>query len=196
MPAIRLGLAALACFLVLSACGGASQGSPARPTQAPLQQTSEPNDPEESTEPGPADPGSTPGTALSACELTSPEDIEAALELDPGTVDEGELQQKPTILDPAENECRYDGDWGGLIVSSTPTDGVNTYDAVASAFGEDGEAIDGIGEGALWFEDNNRGYFIKGAVMLRLQFTHLVDSDLNSFRDPTIALGEAGVNKI
>ncbi len=78
----------------------------------------------------------------------------------------------------------------------TPTDGVNTYDAVESVFGEDAESIDGIGDGALWFEERDRGYFLKGSVMILLQFTHVVDNDLDSFRDPTVALGETALNKI
>jgi hypothetical protein len=138
----------------------------------------------------------TPGTALNACELVAPEDIEAALSYDAGTVDEGELEEDPTILDPAANECRYDSDWGGLIVDVTPTDGVNVFDAVDHAFGDDAEALDGIGDGALWFENNDRGYFLKGSVMVLLQFTHIAEGDFDSFRDPTVALGEAAVAKI
>ena len=59
---------------------------------------------------------------------------------------------------------------------------------------EDAEALD-FGDGALWFEDNDRGYFLKGSVMVRLQFTHVTEGGLDSFRDPTIALGEAAVAK-
>ena len=69
------------------------------------------------------------------------------------------------------------------------------YDALVSAFGEDAEALE-IGDGALWFENNDRGYFLKGPVMIRLQVTHVTEGDLDSFRDPTIALGEAALAKI
>ena len=129
--------------------------------------------------------------------IPTPQDIEAALGLEAGTVGEGEFEEDPSVLDPAANECNYDQEeWGGLVVSSTPTDGVNVFDALVSAFGEDAESIDGIGDGALWFENNDRGYFLQGPVMIRLQFTYIVDNDLDSFRDPTVALGEAALSKI
>jgi hypothetical protein len=179
--------------LLIAACGSAatpaSSGAPTTPTE-----TTQPNQPDE-TEPTDTEP--TPGTALSACELVAPEDIEAALGFEASTVDEGTLSDEPTSLDPNRQECRYDQeDWGGLVVDVKPTDGLNTFDAVESAFGEDAESIDGIGDGALWFEDNDRGYFLKGSVMVLLQFTYLVEGELDSFRDPTVALGEAAVNKI
>ena len=177
----------LSLILLLSACSSSPAGSEAAPSSGEA-----PSEPAAS-QPATGEP--TPGTALSGCELVTPADIEAALSLDPGTVSEGVLSQKETVLDPAANECRYADDaWGGLVVMVTPTDGVNTFDAVRDVFGEDAETIDNVGDGALWFEDNDRGYFLKGSVMVILQFTFMVDG--TPFRDPTIALGEALVAKI
>ena len=168
MSISRLAIAPLLVLtLLIAACGSAatpgnttapsSPNGTTQPTQATL--------PDE-TEPTEAEP--TPGTTLTACELVAPEDIEAALGLDADTVDEGEFEEDPSVLDPAANECTYNQDtWGGLVVSSTPTDGVNVFDALVSAYGEDAESIDGIGDGALWFENNDRGYFLKGPVMVR-----------------------------
>jgi hypothetical protein len=136
----------------------------------------------------------TPGTNLTACELVAPADIEAALGLAAGTVSEGTVNQTPTSLDPASNECRYDDqDWGGLVVLATPTDGVNTFDALTKAYGDSAEAID-VGDGAYWFEDNDRGYFLKGPVLVIVQFTHIADG--TKFRDPSIELGKALVAKV
>ena len=178
--------AILSLILLLAACSSTPAGSDAGPSSG-----------EAPSQPGASQPASgepTPGTALSACELVTPADIEAALSLDAGTVAEGSLEQTPTVLDPASNECTYtDEDWGGLLVMVTPTDGVNTFDAVQDAFGEDAEVIDNVGDGALWFPDNNRGYFLKGSVMVILQ-VHFVDAA--DLLPPTIALGEALVAKI
>lgn len=198
MPYVRLLILLVAAAGLLTACGGspaATPTGPTSPTSQPVgeQPTEAPAEADQTDAPDAAEP--TPGTALSACELVAPGDVEAALDLDAGTVDAGELELDPSVLDPAANECRYEGDWGGLIVASTPTDGVNVYDALVSAYGDEAEALE-IGDGALWFEDNDRGYFLKGAVMVRLQFTHVVEGGLDSFRDPTIAIGEAAVAKV
>jgi hypothetical protein len=183
----------LIAFFVLVACSAAAPtGTPAAGTPTGGQPTSQPT-----TTAGATDEGEpTPGTALSSCELVTPADIEAAVELDAGTVQPGLHKDTPTPLDPADNECRYEGDWGGLVVMVTPTNGKNTFDAVKKSFGEDAEEIAGVGDGALWFADNDRGYFVKGSVLVLLQFTHLVDTELTSFRDPTIAIGTAAVGKI
>ena len=183
---MRSTSAVLGMIMLLAACSSSPGGSEAAPSSggAPSQPAA--------SEAASGEP--TPGTALTACELVSPADIEAALSFEPGTVSEGELRQNGTVLDPASNECRYADDaWGGLVVMVTPTDGVNTFDAVRDVFGEDAEALD-IGDGALWFEDNDRGYFLEGSVMVILQFTFMVDG--TPFREPTIALGESLVAKI
>jgi hypothetical protein len=175
----------LSLILLLAACSSSPGGSEAAPSSggAPSQ-------------PGASGAGeATPGTALTACDLVAPADIEAALSLDPGTVSEGTFKETPTVLDPASSECRYtDESWGGLVVTLTPTDGANTFDAVRDTFGKDAETIDDVGDGALWFQDNDRGYFLKGTVMVILQFQFIVDG--TPFREPTIALGETLVAKI
>ena len=176
----------LSLILLLAACSSSPGRSGAGPSSGGA-----PSEPATSQA---ASSEATPGTALTACELVTAADIEAALSLDPGTVSEGTLEQQGTPLDPATNECRYtDETWGGLVVHVTPTDGVNTFDAVRDAFGEDAETLD-IGDGALWFENNDRGYFLKGSVMAFLQFTFMVDG--TPLREPTIALGEALVARI
>jgi hypothetical protein len=184
---VRRTPAAVTLVLLLAACSSSPGASNAAPSSGAQ--------PSQATESQPASGEPTPGTALTACELVAPADIEAALSLAAGTVSEGTFTETPTVLDPASNECRYTGGtWGGLVVMLTPTDGVNTFDAVRDVFGEDAETIDSVGDGALWFQDNDRGYFLKGSVMVILQFQFIVDG--TPFRDPTIALGEALVAKI
>jgi hypothetical protein len=183
----RRALIAFPLSIVFAACGGGS------PTAAPA--TNAPA----ATTPGGGGGGDaepTPGTSLTACEIVAPADIEAALELDAGTVDEGELREAGTVLDPAATECRYQGDWGGLVVSLTPADGVNVFDALVSSFGDEAEALE-IGDGALWFGENDRGYFLSGPVMVRLQFTHLTEAPASgTFREATIAIGTAALEKV
>jgi hypothetical protein len=192
MSTFRLPICLLVIAVALAACSSAPPaGSPtAPPAQSTVEPTDGPTDGEATTDAAP-----TPGTMLTACDLVAPSDIEAALELDAGTVAQGQHTDDPTVLDPARNKCRYDDDWGGLVIEVLPTDGVNAFDAVADTFGDDAEDLP-IGDGALWFEDNNRGYFLNGSVMVLLQFTHLTDSDSPSRRDLTVALGEAALAKL
>ncbi|HET6744234.1 MAG TPA: hypothetical protein VFH90_00080 [Candidatus Limnocylindria bacterium] len=154
-----LGLT-VAITMALAACGGgasqsteaSSAGSAASSSEASAAASAEP----------------TQGTALNACELITPADIEAALELEPGTVAEGELEEVGTVLDPAETECTYqDEAWGGVILRLTPTDGVNLFDAVLGAY-DDAESID-AGDGAFWSPDTNRAFISKGSVTAMLQ---------------------------
>jgi hypothetical protein len=135
----------------------------------------------------------TPGTELTACELVAPADIEAALSLAAGAVGDGTLEQAPTGIDDAVNECRYEGDWGKLIVNATPTAGASVFRSLAKVYGDSAEALD-VGDGGFWFEDNDRGYFLKGSVMVFMQFVFIADG--TKFREPTIALGEALIAKI
>jgi hypothetical protein len=173
---------------ILAACGGATPSS----TEPGGGATPAP----EATQSGGGDSEPTPGTALSACDIVAPEDIEAAVDLDAGTVGEGELKEAGTVLDPAATECRYQGDWGGLVVSLTPADGVNVFDALVSSFGDEAETLE-IGDGALWFADDDRGYFLQGPVMVRLQFTHLTERPASgTFREATIAIGTAALEKL
>jgi hypothetical protein len=199
MSATRLLAAPLIVLaLLVAACSSAPAAvqTPGR-SAPPVQQPTEAPEETEDSDPGPAEPDATPGTALTACELVTPADIEAAIGLEAGTVSPGELKAKGTVLDAFANECRYDDDeWGGLVVSVTPTDGINTYDAVHDVFGDDAEKLDGIGDGALWFPENDRGYFLKGSVLVMLQYTYLTAGDFDTFRDPTVSVGTAAVSKI
>ena len=177
--------------LVLAATACSSSGSPAA-TSAASAAASATSAATEAATSDAAEP--TPGTVLNACQLVTPGDIETVLGLDAGTVMDGALQEQPNTLDPATNECAYrDQDWGGLIVHVTPTDGVNTFDALVTAFSDDAESI-AMGDGALWFENNDRGYFLKGSVLVLLQLTFLADG--TPFRDPTVAIGQAAIDKI
>jgi len=204
MPATRYFVFALIALALFGACGGpgaatapASQAPADQSTAQPAQATPglQTPAPAEAADPTEAPQAQAPGTSLTGCELITASDVETVLELDPGTVSAGELREKGTVLDPAVNECKYDGqDWGGLSVLVTPTDGVNTFNAVDKTFGENAETLQ-VGDAALWFEDNDRGYFLKGSVLVLLQFNYLVESD-GSFRDATVALGEAAVARI
>ncbi|MEX0710488.1 MAG: DUF3558 family protein [Chloroflexota bacterium] len=184
---MRTRLASLATVLLLAACGPSSPGSSnggepssgGAPSQAPASD---------------AAPDPTLGTSLTACELVTPADVEAALALDPGTVADGDHRETPTVLSPGSNECRYEGDaWGGLLVTVTPEDGVNTFDAVNSAFGDDAEVVR-AGDTALWFPDNLRGYFLQGSVMVLLQFTFVVNGA--DFKEATISAGRSALARL
>ena len=178
---------ALALALVLAGCSSASPGSSSGGQPSSGAAPSQPAASQGDGEP-------TPGTELTACELVTPADVEAALTLDPGTVAEGTHQGTPTVLSPGSNECRYqDEAWGGLVVSVIPEDGVNTFDAVNSVFGEDAEVIR-AGDAALWFPDNLRGYFLQGSVMVMLQFTFVVNG--TDFKVATESVGRAALGRI
>jgi hypothetical protein len=137
--------------------------------------------------------GGVPGTDLTACELVTPADIEAALQLDPGTVSEGQTGELAGD-DPAANECSYVAQaWGSLVVQVVPTDGVNIFDIYVSGSGADAEALD-IGDGALWLKGVERGHFLKGSVLVTIVFLRLTEP--MPFREPTIDLGEAALAKL
>jgi hypothetical protein len=156
---VGIGLA-LALTLFVAACGGGSATSD-EPTATASTAGSV-----AASESAEAEP--TPGTALTACEVLTAGDIEAALGLGAGTVAEGELRETPTVLDPAGTECRYmDEAWGGVIVDLTPTDGENLYDAAVGAY-DDAELLD-IGDGAFWSADTTRGFVWKGRVTTMIQ---------------------------
>jgi hypothetical protein len=153
-------LLSISLLLALVACGGggstqseqASAGSGASSSNATASTEAEP----------------TPGTALTACEILTPADIEAAAHLKAGTVADGKLKEVGTVLDPAETECTYRDDaWGGVIVRLTPTDGANLFDAVTNAY-DDAERID-AGDGAFWSPDTHRAFIWKGSVTAMLQ---------------------------
>lgn len=139
----------------------------------------------------------TPGTELSACQLVTADDIATVLgELADDTVEvaDGELSETPTSLDPFGTTCRYSGDWGGLVVSLTPADGANLYDAARGSYDDASDVETPGADSAFWSEGTHRGFFWKGAVNVMLQYTHLaVDVD---WGDATTGVGAAAIAKL
>jgi hypothetical protein len=169
--------------LIVAACASPGGGSPASnggPSQGGT---------------GDGGNGSEPGTTLTACELVTPADIEAALDLDPGAATEGRLTENPSEDHPYANGCSYLAQaWGGLKVSVLPSSGGGYYyDSVVPELGDRAEALD-IGDGGLWVEDIERGYFVKGSVLVTIDIVSIAVR--TPFREPTIALGEAAVAKL
>ena len=133
-----------------------------------------------------------PGTTLTACELITSADVQAAFATD-AAVPAGTLEVSPTVLSPGRNECRYEGDFGRLLVDVTPEDGANLYDAAYGAY--DGlEAITGLGDGAFWSEGNHRGLVWQDRVTAMFTI-FAADGDLTG-TDLTRTLGEALVGKL
>jgi hypothetical protein len=138
--------------------------------------------------------GSNPGTTLTACEIVTPADIDAALDLDPGAAAEGRLSENPSEDEPYASECSYLAQaWGGLVVQVLPSFGLDYYGSLIPDLGDRAEALD-IGDGGLWVGDIERGYFLKGSVLVIVNITRLVEP--TPFREPTISLGEAAVARL
>src|SRR5262245_42407276 len=136
-----------------------------------------------------AEADATPGTALSACEILTADDIAAATGAE--SVADGDLKDAATVLDEARTECTYEGDFGRIIVDLTPTDGANLYDAAIGAY--DGAVLyDGIGDGAFWSEKNNRAFFWKGSVNVMLTI-FLNDADPAATAEE---LGSVAIGKV
>jgi hypothetical protein len=187
VPALTL---LLAVGVALAACGGGAPDASGSPSTVATESTP----PEPSAE---ASVEATPGTALSACELVTPEDLSAVL-ADLGgetiTIADGEAADKPTVLDPFGTECRYSGDWGGVIVSLTPADGANLYDAARGSYADARDIETPGADGAFWSEDNHRAFFWKGSVNLMLQVGFLaVEADR---ADVVEAIGAAAIAKL
>lgn len=195
MPRPPLSLYALvAIAIVLSACGAsAAAGSPDESAQPMTSETAAPASAEPSA---PADDGgpSVAGTDLNACEIVSAADVEAALAFAAGTVAEGELKEDPTTLSPGHSTCRYTGDWGGLVVSLTPEDGENLYDAARNSYADASDRVITGSDGAFWSEHDKRGFFWKGAVTAMLQITHLTAG--GDYDEATVAMGQAAIDKV
>lgn len=133
-----------------------------------------------------------PGTTLSACQIVTGADLQTALGLDV-PVAEGALEADPTVLSPGHSECRYEGDFGRVIVDLTPEDGANLYDAAYSAY--DGLAfVDGVGDGAFWSDKTDRAFVWQDRVTVMLTLK-LDDSELTG-PDLTQVLGQAIVAKL
>jgi hypothetical protein len=139
-------------------------------------------------------PGSgSPGTDLTACELVAPADIEAALDLDPGTVLEG-TRLPLAADDPAAHECSYHAQsWGSLTVHLIPASGAETFDAIASSAGSGAERLE-IGDAALWIPSAGRGLFLAGTVLIIIQFIRPPEGIQP--REPIIELGSAAVERL
>lgn len=164
-----LGLT-LALTMVLAACGGgAAQSSAPGDSSDPI--TSDEPVASEAAEP-------TPGTALTACELLTPADIEAAIGLGAGTVAEGVHEETPTVLDAAENVCEYeDPAWGGVLIRVTPTDGANMYDAARGSYDDASDLIITGSDGAFWSVGTDRGFVWVDPVSTMIQITFVADPD-------------------
>ncbi len=189
-------------FLAVSiaACGGGTAATddddtivdPAPAASAASDAAVDPNDPAavgaviyEEAEP-------VPGTTLGACEIVTADDIKAAFGLDVA-VGAGAFEADPTTLSPGHSECRYEGDYGRVIVALTPEDGANLYDAAYGAY--DGlEVIEGVGDGAFWAPKTNRGFVWQDKVTVMLS-VYPVQMDL---ADAALikALGEAVIGKL
>ncbi len=134
-----------------------------------------------------------PGTNLTACELVTADDVAAALGLDAGSVADGDLHQLESDVDPNVTECRWAAqDWGGLSVIVAPGEGADDFATAKESLADRAEPL-AIGDEALWVDDIERGYFLKGTVLVTVQFIFLTDR--SPFREPTISLGTAAVAK-
>ena len=140
------------------------------------------------------EPAPSAGTALNACEIVTADDIAAATGLDAAVIGAGELTESPTVLSPGHTECDYIGEWGGVIVSLTPEDGANLYDAARGSYDDASDREVSGADGAFWSDDNGRGFFWKGAVAVMLQVGFLADG---GDRDAIVAaLGQAAIDKV
>lgn len=97
-----------------------------------------------------------PGTTLGACDIITADDVKTAFGVDV-PIAPGVFEASPTVLSPGHTDCEYEGDFGRVLVSLTPEDGANLYDAAYGAY--DGlEVIPGLGDGAFWAAKNDRGF--------------------------------------
>jgi hypothetical protein len=188
LPGLLLALAVTA-----SACtaAGAPDPDPVAGSATPI-----PTAPDATPSPDPVPTAEAPaaGTDLDACEIVTAADIETVLDLEVATVADGELRETPTSLSPGHTECRYSGDWGGIIVSLTPEDGANLYRAARGSYADASDREVARADGAFWSANDKRGFFWKGAVTVRLQATHLAgEGDRDAV---TVALGQAAIDRI
>jgi hypothetical protein len=132
-----------------------------------------------------------PGTTLNACEIIDADDVQAAFGLEEAVAD-GTFEADPTVLSPNHSECRYECDFGRLIVSLTPEDGANLYDAAHGAYDDLQEL--GLGDGSFYSDDTNRAFVWQERVTAMLSI-HPVGSSLDGL---TIAesLAEAMLAKL
>ena len=136
----RAALALAGVALALAACASPSTSptdAVADPTPSDTVASMQP-----STEPSPSETAQEPGTALTACQIVTPADIEAAVGLDAGMVAESTSSETPTVLSPGHTSCLYNSDtWGGVSIELTPEDGVNLYDAARDAYDDASDMV-------------------------------------------------------
>jgi hypothetical protein len=194
MPRRSIGAltALLLLSLALAACGGGTANPTTDASAAPANETATPVMPDASTATGGGIDGTlTPGTLLNACEIVTSDDIKAATKATTA-VAAGTLELSPTVLSPARTECRYEGEFGGILVELTPDDGENLYDAAEGAY-KDAAVMPGIGDGAFNSDDNNRAFIWKDNVTVML--TMFVADPLTQV-DVATDLGKAIVEKL
>jgi hypothetical protein len=196
----RAALGLLAFSLV--ACGGSSPSDAAgdaavdapagMATSAAADPAADPNDPAGVGAIVHEEEVPVPGTTLGACEIITTADIKAAFGFS-GTVADGVFEASPTVLSPGHTECAYEGDFGRVLVSLTPEDGANLYDAAYGAY--DGlEVIPGLGDGAFWAADTNRGFVWQDRVTAMIS-VYAADGDVEEIELVT-SLGQALIAKL
>lgn len=163
-----IGALLLISAIALAACGGGSTATGTTPSAVPATATAdEATTPDATAAAGGGVEGNlTPGTTLNACEIVTTADVAAAFNLEL-PVAEGAFKATPTILSPGHTECRYEGEYGGVIVALTPEDGANLYDAARGAY-KDAADIAGIGDGAFNSNKNHRAFVWKDKVTVML----------------------------
>lgn len=175
---LLIGLIALAAL----GCGGSATEPADEPAEAPAATLTA----DEPMEPVTDEPDTEPGTTLDACEIVTAEDLAAAVDAD---VAPGVLEEDPTVLSPGRTECTYESEKARVIVSLTPEDGANLYDAAAGSYKEI-EEIAGLGEGAFWSAPNRRGFVWQGKVTA--MFTVFTNGDV----EPKALVEELGARMI
>ena len=181
LPRRLLATLLVAC-VALAACSTADQGSASSSTGTAA-----------SRDQGDGAAG-TPGTSLTACQILRGSDIEAALDLDAGTAGDGKPKKLAPGDDPAASSCEWGiSDWGGLSVNVIPTTGATNYAQAVEQIADRAEPLD-IGDGSIWVDDIERGYFHKGSVLVLVQILVLYGG--RDKRDLAIALGTAAINRL
>ena len=184
----------ISALLILAVAASACAATAAPPSDTPATDAPMPTTDQATPTADPTAGAPAPGTDLDACEIVTAADIAAATGLEEVDIPDGELAEKPTSLSPGHTECRYSGDWGGLIVALTPEDGANLYDAARGSYADASDREVTGADGAFWSEQNKRGFFWKGAVTVMLQVTHLASGADRG--EMVTAIGQAAIDKV
>ena len=186
MPRALRVLPILLVLAVASACSTAGTTDPDLATDS--------DDPVPTMPAATEPPAPEPGTALNACEIVTVADIASVVGIPEADIAEGTLEAEPTTLSPGHTECRYEGDWGGLIVDLTPEDGANLYDAARGSYGDASDREIAGADGGFWSEENSRGFFWKGSVTVMMQMGHVATGA--EAGDVVTALGQLAMDKV